>query len=827
MNDIQPENYAVQITPDISNFSFTGKVTIQLMTSAPLSELVLNAKELAVWSCRVLINNQFEECSFSMDPSKEILSIDLPRETAAGKIIVQIDYDGKINDQMAGFYRSRYVENEEDKYIAVTQFQESDARRMIPCMDNPLHKATFDIDMIVDEKLEAVSNEVIIEKKKVGDVKKLIKFRRTPKMSTYLVFVGVGDFDHLRSPDDPRVSVITLPNRTQYGEFGVKFGQQALDYCEQYFRIPYPLPKMDLIAVPDFAFGAMENWGAITFRENLLLFYPGTTSKAGEHRICEVIAHEIVHQWFGNLVTPSDWKFLWLNESFATYFAYRVVDHYFPHWDTWGQFLSGQTDSALSRDQLRDTLPIEIPGGGQLMINVSTAPIIYSKGGSILRQVEGYIGEEAFQKGLNHYLSRYSYGNAASEDLWKAFEAVSEKPVVGMMKNWIEQAGYPFVEAERKDNTLILTQNRFTCIPESFDQTWLIPVSVRFFDKDGNSSRTDMLMDQKTARIDLDEVVMAYKINDEQTGFYRVKYLDDENLRMLGELIRRKKLSSQDRWGIQNDLFAMVKSGNIDIIEYVNYLDHFVYEDAYLPLTSIASNLYLAFIILKESKREKITKAGADFFAKVISQIGTEPLQEEPVTTSMLRDQVLWHAYVYGWGEAEAFGRDRFLRLLKGESIHPDIMKAVLQIGAQTHGYEALEWMKKRFKTSESEHERMNILAGLSCFKEPELIHEALDFALKEVPSRNKFMPIVAMAANHHAEPFLWNWFLNNLFALEKMHPLHFERVITGVTPIAGLEKASEVKGFLKEYMINLPRTKDAVLMALEKLEINIRLRNG
>jgi aminopeptidase N len=826
MNDIKPESYALQIKPDLPNFSFTGEVTIHLTTSEPASELTLNAKELAVWSCRVLIDGQFEECPFSLDSSREILSVNLPRKVA-GSISVQISYEGKINDQMAGFYRSRYVENEEDKYIAVTQFQESDARRMIPCMDNPLHKATFDIEMIVDEKLEAISNEVIIEKKKIGGGKKLIKFRKTPRMSTYLLFMGIGDFDYLRNIDEPRVSVVTLPNQTQYGELGVTFGQKALDYCEKYFQIPYPLPKLDLIAVPDFAFGAMENWGAITFRENLLLFYPGTTSKAGEHRICEVIAHEIVHQWFGNLVTPSDWKYLWLNESFATYFAYRVVDHYYPHWDTWGQFLTGQTDSAFSRDQLRDTQPIEIPGGGQVMINVSTAPIIYSKGGSILRQVEGYIGEEAFQTGLNYYLSHYAYGNAASEDLWKAFETVSEKPVVGMMKNWVEQPGYPFVEVERKDNALILTQHRFTCLPGSFDQTWLIPISIVLFDKEGNSRRVEMLMDGKTAGMDLDDHVAAYKINDGQTGFYRVKYLNDENLNILGDLINKKKLSSQDRWGIQNDLFAMVKSGNLDIIEYVKFLAHFVHEDAFLPLTSIASNLYQAFMILKGSKREKIKKFGADFFAHAISQIGFDPSPEEPVTTSILRDQVLWHGFVYGWGEADAFGRDRFLKLLKGESIHPDIMKAVLQIGAQTHEHEALEWMKKRLKTSESEHERMNILAGLSCFSEPELIHKALDFVLDEVPSRNKFMPIVAMGGNHYAEPFLWDWFLKNLSKLEKMHPLHFERVITGVAPMAGIEKAPEVKGFLKDYMVKSPRTKDAVEMALEKLEINVRMRNS
>ena len=826
MNAIKPENYALCIMPELSNFSFSAEVTISLKPSEPVSNLTLNAKELAVWESRVLIDGEFKECPFSMDPSKESLRIDFPKEMDEN-VIVKIDYEGKINDRMAGFYRSRYVDSGKDKYIAVTQFQESDARRVMPCMDNPLYKATFDIEMVIDENLKAISNEVPIEEKKVGNGKKLIKFRRTPIMSTYLVFLGAGDFDCLRNSRDTRVALVTLPTQTQYGDFGVKFGQKALDYCERYFQIPYPLPKMDLIAVPDFAFGAMENWGAITFRENLLLYYPGTTSKAGEQRICEVIAHEIVHQWFGNLVTPSDWKYLWLNESYATYFAYRVVDHYYPHWDTWGQFMTGQTDIALARDQLRDTQPIEIPEGGQVMINVSTAPIIYSKGGSILRQVEGYIGEEAFQKGLHHYLTHYAYSNATSQDLWKAFETVSEKPVVEMMKNWVEQPGYPIVEAKRKNNELFLTQSRFTCIPESFDQTWLIPISVLLFDKDGNSIRVEMLMDGKTASIDLSDHVIAYKINHGQTGFYRVKYLDEKNYRTLGELISRKTLSPPDRWGIQNDLFSMVKAGDVPSTEYVNFLKHFDHEDAFLPLTSIASNLYQAFNILKGPKREEIKKFGADFFKNILLGIGFDPSPEEPVTTSILRDQVLWHAHVYGLGEAEVFGSEQFSRLLKGESIHPDVMKAVLQIGAQTHGEEALAWMIKRFGNSVSEHERMNILYGLASFKEPELIHKALDFVLSEVPSRNKFMPITATAANHHAESILWDWFVDNISELEKMHLLHFERVITGITPIAGIEKAADVRAFLKNYSEKSPGSKDAVSMALEKLEINIRMRNN
>jgi tricorn protease interacting factor F2/3 len=300
--------------------------------------------------------------------------------------------------------------------MAVTQFEESDARRAFPCMDHPARKATFDITIDIDPNLVAISNGAVKDQELLDNGKLRVTFEQTPKMSTYLVFFGVGEFEFIHDEKDDRVRVATLQGMQKFAHFGAELGRKSLEFSESYYGIAYPLPKMDLIAIPDFAFGAMENWGAITFRENLLLHYPEVTSKSGEERIFEVIAHEIAHQWFGNLVTPSDWRYLWLNESFATFFGFGVVDHYCPQWDTWQQFLYSQTGSALTRDALHETFAIEIPGGEHVVINASTAPIIYNKGGSILRQIQGYIGDDNFRKGLQHYLKTYAYGCAASKD---------------------------------------------------------------------------------------------------------------------------------------------------------------------------------------------------------------------------------------------------------------------------------------------------------------------------------------------------------------------------------------------------------------------------
>jgi tricorn protease interacting factor F2/3 len=508
MNSINPTHYKIHIEPDLQTFTFAGSTEIELDALQPVHEITLNAKELALWDCKVRINTQLVACPFSVDPGKEELRISLP-EKMSGHIALIITYLGKINDKMAGFYRSKYRAGGTDKYCAVTQFEESDARRAFPCLDHPAKKATFDVELVIDEGLVAISNGPITGEEHLGDKRKVVTFQRTPTMSTYLLFLGVGEFEFIEDPGEVLVRAGTMPGMIKHAAFGLDFGRKALEFCEDYYGLKYPLPKLDLVAIPDFAAGAMENWGAITFRENLLLHFPTITSRAGEQRICEVIAHEIAHQWFGNLVTPSDWKYLWLNESFATYFGYGVVMRFHPEWEIWDQFLHGQTDTALNRDSLKETFPIELPGGEHVAITASTAPILYNKGGSILRQVLAYVGESNFKKGLRHYLKKYQYGCAASPDLWEALEKISDKPVTDMMKSWIEQPGLPLVEAERDGDKILLTQTRFTFLPSESEQVWVIPVSVQVFYENGDSRKKTVLLNARSTSIDLGNNAVA------------------------------------------------------------------------------------------------------------------------------------------------------------------------------------------------------------------------------------------------------------------------------------------------------------------------------
>lgn len=825
MQEITPLNYKIRLQPDLVNFTFAACAEISLDAPNWVKEIPLNILEIAIWSCNVLEKNKRVKCPFLVNTQKEELRIQLP-EAMTGNITVRIDYQGHINDKMAGFYRSGYMRRKKQKYIAVTQFQESDARRAFPCMDHPAKKATFDIEMDVEKNLVAISNSPTKSETILDNGKKRVTFDRTPKMSTYLVFFGVGEFQSVIDPNDPRVRVVTLPAKKKYAPLGLKFGRKALEFSEEYYGISYPLVKLDLIAIPDFAFGAMENWGAITFRENLLLYYPKITSKSGQQRICEVIAHEIAHQWFGNLVTPSDWKYLWLNESFATYFGYGVVDHFYPKWDTWEQFLHDMTTSALSRDALHETTAIEIPGGEHVVINTSTAPIIYNKGGSILRQIEGYIGKDNFRKGLQDYLSAHKYGCAASHHLWECFENVSNQPIGSMMKSWIEQPGFPMVEVEKVDQTLVLKQKRFTYLPKEFDQKWVIPIIINLFFDNGKSRQMTTLLDNTKKPIDIPPDTVAYKVNDRQTGFYRVKYQDPKNLEALGRRISDQSLSTEDRWGLQNDLYAWVKRGDVSVNNYLQFLSHYREETAYLPLTGIVSSLSELYRVMDADYKEKISGWARPWYEDILEKIGYEPGKSEKNTMSLLREQLIWEAALFGSTRINEFAGHHFSMLLSGTPVHSDLIRCVMQVVALTGDAQVFDWFDGRFRASEIEHERLNILVALGCFKNETMIKKSQNYVLDTVPARNKVIPVVAMASNPYAIESIWEWYISNLQEIEKFHPLLYERVIASIVPVAGMKRADEVKAFFEDYMQKTDTAKDVIKLSLERLEINLRMRS-
>jgi tricorn protease interacting factor F2/3 len=344
---------------------------------------------------------------------------------------------------------------------------------------------------------------------------------------------------------------------------------------------------------------------------------------------------------------------------------------------------------------------------------------------------------------------------------------------------------------------------------------------------DGRSKGITTLLDAKTATLDIGPGAFAYKLNEGQSGFYRVRYRDKDNLKALGKQVASKGLPSVDRWGIQDDLYAMVKRGDAKMQDYLDFLSHYSEEDAFLPLSSIAANLHHAFIIREADFRQRIASVGRTLFERVLESIGYEPGSRDKHTTSILRDQILWQAALYGSARAEEFCMTQFSLLLKDHKVHPDIQKSVMQVGASCGGREAFEWFVGKIKSSESEHERMNMLVAIGGFQDREVLERVKRYVLEEVPDRNKFIPIGVLSENPVAIPSLWDWYQANLPALERFHPVHYERVIAAFIPICGLGREEEVRSFFLEYMKKHEKLKDVIRLSLERLEIHSRMRRG
>jgi aminopeptidase N len=394
-----------------------------------------------------------------------------------------------------------------------------------------------------------------------------------------------------------------------------------------------------------------------------------------------------------------------------------------------------------------------------------------------------------------------------------------------MMKSWIEQAGFPMISVKKQGNRLQLAQQRFSYLPADSEQNWQVPITICFFAGAEETERITFLMNSSRHEIELPEQADAYKLNDRQTGFYIVRYRDSENLHALGRRAGDQTLSPEDRWGLQNDLFSLCKRGDIQFTEYLDFLAFYRDENAFLPLVSISNNLQHAFLVIGAENKEKISSMVRPWFEKMLQQIGFEPDPDEKHTTAILREQLLWHAALSGSENAIEFAGDQYAGWMQDKPVHPDIMKSVLQIAALKGDEKTFTWLDQRFELSQIEHERMNLLVALGCFKDRGLLKNTLQYILDTVPARNKFVPVVAMASNPYALPLLWDWYVSNLEQIEKFHPMLYERVVASIVPTAGMDNSQEVKKFFEDYMQKKDKAKDVIKLSLEKLEINLRMR--
>ena len=433
---VTPQHYDLSLAPDLEAFTYTGVCTVQLLVSEPCDAITFHAKDLAI-SAGVLVDAAGVERTNPGGP--DVLYGEEKQETATvalsapltaadiGTVVtLRLEFTGELNDKMAGFYRSAYPAPDgsgETRYLAVTQFEPTDARRCFPCWDEPALKATFGMTLTVPDDRVALSNmpEKTVVKDAAGG-KKTVTFETTPVMSTYLLAFCVGEFDHIEdtTPEGVTVRCWTPVGKSEQGRFALDTAVGSLSFFGEYFDNAYPLPKMDMIAVPDFSAGAMENWGLVVYRASLMLFEEGKTPTNAKQSIGYVVGHELAHQWFGNLVTMEWWSQLWLNEGFATWVGWRAMDHLYPEWKVWSQFLTNEQSMGLGLDSLRSSHPVEVPIQSAGQVNEIFDAISYSKGSCVIRMLEAHLGEETFRAGMRAYVARHAYGNAGTTDLWQA-----------------------------------------------------------------------------------------------------------------------------------------------------------------------------------------------------------------------------------------------------------------------------------------------------------------------------------------------------------------------------------------------------------------------
>ena len=818
--DISPTNYNLTFEPDLKKFTFTGLETISVNCKKSVNVIRMNCAELKIQSCIVKSGGQIIKSSPKTNEKKEELEIKLG-EKIRGSCTVHLEFEGILNDRLLGFYRSKYQQNGKTKYLATTQFEAADARRAFPCWDEPEAKATYDISIIAENKFTAISNMPIKTKKKTGN-KTTYHFQKTPLVSTYLIYLGVGEFEYLTGRAGKiQIRVVTTKGNTSKGKFSLELGKKLLTSYEKYFGIKFPLPKLDLIAVPDFAAGAMENWGAITFRETILLYDPKTSSTRTKQFIAEVISHEIAHMWFGNLVTMKWWNDLWLNESFATFMATKFVDKFYPEWDLWNQFVEDAMNVAMGLDSLKTTHPIDVDVKSPAEIREIFDAISYDKGGCVLRMLENYVGEPNFQKGLKKYLSDFKYKNAKGQDLWDAIGKASKMPVTSMINTWLKQPGFPLVEINQNGNNLKIKQKRYLLEPNSkFSKgLWSIPLSLGLEKEISNK-----LFTKKSMSVKLPKNTIGFVANYGRKGFYRVKY-DEGILLDLKMLVDEKRIPPIDRWAVQNDLFSLCVSGDEQVRNYLDFSDAYFDEDSYLASVNVAHNLAsLYFRSFNEKFVEEIRSYAINYFRKILSNLGWEPRKSDKHTDALLRSFTISVLGKMNDDSVTDVAIEKYKKFLKSpRSLSPDLIEPICSIAAWNGNSKTFNELKKLYTNSKTMEEKLRFLGAMCGFQDKKLLAKTLDFSqTSEVRSQNMQLPIMKIAANPYGDKILWPWLKKNWKKINKKvghgNPL-FNRIVASIAGVADDSMEKEIKLFFKKNPT--PGTERTQKQTLERIRIN------
>jgi puromycin-sensitive aminopeptidase len=830
---VVPGRYDIRLEPDLDTATYAGEEVVQVEVRDETDEVLLNAVELTI--TKVVAEGPDGaklEGTASLDPANDRARLHFPRALCPGEWSLRISFQGILNDQLHGFYRSTFKDAEGRTHVmAATQFEAVDARRAFPCWDEPALKAVFGVTLVVPEGYTAISNTAPIREESAGAGRRAVTFGDTIRMSTYLVAFIVGE---LESTEPVMVGktplrVWCVRGKRHLATYARTAGAFSLDFFERYYGIPYPGDKVDLLAIPDFASGAMENLGAITFRETALLVDESAASHTDLERIADVVAHEVAHMWFGDLVTMVWWNGIWLNEAFATFMEMLAVHAWKPEWERWVSFGVSRA-AAMGVDGLHSSRPIEYdvraPRDCEAMFDLLT----YEKGASVLRMLEQHIGEDTFREGVRLYLRWHEYENAETTDLWKALGEASGQPIPEVMDGWVFHPGYPLVSVRANGATVSLAQRRFTYLKEpargSADQApqiWRVPVTVR-------ASVAGKTVEQKTLlAASEDDLILPgppewVVVNAGGHGFYRVGYtpaLLEQLTTNLGAL------AAIERFGLVSDCFALTQAGDFSATDFLDLTGRFRDETDRNVWAMLVGGLAYVNRTIDDDARPDLEAFVRDRVGAAARRLGWTPRPGEDELTRQLRGDLLRAVGVLGDDpEIQGAARDLYARYRSDEhAVDPNIVPALIAILARAGGEAEYAEFLERFRHARSPQEEQRYLYAMAAFRQPELINRTLQRTVDgEIRSQDAPFVVRAMLVSVWGRALAWEFVKGHWEAMRRLYPPSaFRRVFDGVSALCRPEWEEEVRAFFPAHGIELGGK--ILDQYLEQLRIAVRFR--
>jgi len=815
--DVVPRRYELRLEPDLEAFTFAGAMAVDIEVQAPVDEIVLNAAELDISRGDL---DGVALAGIACDEEHERAVLRLGEPAAAGPARLHLSFCGTLNDQLRGFYRSTFTDDDgHQRVIAATQFESTNARRAFPCWDEPDLKATFEVTLVVPEDLMAVSSGTEVGARPTDDGRRAVSFAPTMEMSTYLLAFVVGPLEATEpiEVNGTPMRIVHPIGKGHLTEYALDAGAYCLGFFEGYFAIGYPGDKLDLVAIPDFAFGAMENMGCVTFREILLLLDPDTSTQQERQTAVDVIAHELAHMWFGNLVTMKWWNGIWLKEAFATFCEMLAVDAYRPDWKRWLAFGLSRA-AAFDVDALAATRPIEYPVVSPADAEGMYDLLTYEKGAAVVRMLEQYLGAGEFRDGVRHYLRRHSYANTETHDLWDALAESTGEPVRDVMESWIFQGGHPVVTAAvAPDGAIKLSQRRFRYDSQPDDSRWRVPVVAAVGTASGG--RTERLVLDGPAALSADNPAWAM-VNPTAAGFYRVAYEGGLLDRLLDD---GPSLDPLQRYVLVDDQWALAVADRLGVAEYLAFAERMAAsEDDLAAWRRLAATLGALDHLVPDNGRAGLQARVRDMAKPAWYRVGWAPTGGESERTAELRGLLARTLAVEG-NDAEAIARCR--ELMGAAPVDPALAAAAVAVVAATGDESDYEEMCRRFEEAPTPQLELRYLMALTGFDRPGLMDRTLTAALDgTVRSQDAGFVLRGCLENRGLGPRAWAFVAENWHEIgQRLPSTSIPRMLGGISALSTPELAAEVEGFLEAHPV--PQGTLIVAQHLERQRINVRLR--